>query len=188
MTLTREQRAAIFAGRAPDIHVGRGRGGKWPVKPGDVIRLSKKLAIEVLRVDPQRGGRGKVMYCVHDFRDPPKLMRRTPPVVVPGGKETGTIEQAARESSYTSSPTAAITDGGESVDDRSQDRFSREGQQEHVKRMVDYERRIRERPLHEQLAEALEEARSAGVDTVRYELSIVKRIEALRRRTKRDAA
>lgn len=190
MRLSKEQRAELFAGRAPDIHVGR-VDGKWSVQVGQVVRLSRKLAIEVLRVDPQKGGRGKVRYVVHDFRDPPRLLRRTPPVVVPeadGAATPDSISRAAGESSYTGSPAGAITDAGEAVDERSQDRFSRESQQERVRRMADYERRKRERPLIEQLAEALEEAREAGVDTGRQEARIEAGIEALRRRTRREAA
>ena len=96
--LTREQRAELFAGNCPAIFGPRpvtrklGDGTEkttliWercPLKPGDRIELSRLLAVEVLRVDPRKGGHGwKLHYLVDDRRDPSRYMRRSPPVVVP---------------------------------------------------------------------------------------------------------
>lgn len=88
---------------------------------------------------------------------------------------------------YTSNAAHSL-DGVEAVDEAWQDRFSTEGAQDRVARIADYERRIRERPLHEQLEDALDEARRSGVDTAQYEESIAKRIDRIRARTRRQAA
>lgn len=187
LQLTRTQRAKLIAGECPGI-VGKGR---CPVERGYEHRVLKNLTLRVLRVDARPGG-WKLHYEVTNSADPIRLLRRTPPVVPPSG-DGGMLEEsqekrAARESSYTSSPVSAIEDAGEAVDEQTQDRYSREGTQERVRRIADYEKRKRERPLHEQLQDALDEAARVGVDTTRYVDGIEKRLEALRRRTEREAA
>lgn len=185
MRLTRDQEAKLKAGRPVEI-AGQ---APCPVEPGYVLALRADLALVVTRVD-WKGQNWKLRYELNKTESP-RLLRRTPPVVVPradGAPTAGAIYRAGQESSYTSSPAGAITDAGEAVDAATQDRFSREGQQDRVRRMADYERKVRERPLHEQLEEALEEAKRVGVDPTRYTQQIEKRVEALRRRTKREAA
>lgn len=186
LELTRAQEAGLKAGKPVEI-VGQ---APCPVEPGYVLGLRSDLTLVVTRVD-WKGQNWKLRYELTKI-EPPRLLRRTPPVVVPKSDDdaptAGAIYRAGQESSYTTSPAGAIEDAGEAVDAATQDRFSREGQQDRVRRMADYEKKVRERPLHEQLQDALEEAKEAGVDVARYEQSIEKRIEAVRRRTRREAA
>lgn len=188
LPITRELRVQLLAGKAPSI-TGE---GDCPISRGHREPIVKNLDLIVDQIHPRKGGGWRILYVIEDKRDAPRLLRRTPPVVVPEPDKRAptaeAIKQGAQESSYTSTPVGAITDAGEAVDERTQDRFSREGQQDRVRRMADYERKSRERPLHEQLEDALDEAKRAGVDVTRYEQSIEKRIEAVRRRTRREAA
>lgn len=181
--LTRAQREKLKVGECPGI-TGT---GKCPVGRDDVIVVVKGLEVRVLRVDPKANG-WKLHYEVRDRRDPVRLVRRTPPVVAPRADNPNedVIRQAARESSYTSSPRSAITDAGEAVDEKTVERYA----QENGKRFRDdleAERERRKRlPLAEQLEKVLDDARDRKVDVSGDRRVIEKRIDAMKR--KADAA
>lgn len=113
LKLTRTQRMRLFAGECPHIH-GQ---GPCPVKPGETVRLSARVTLVVLRVDAQTRGRWRLMYELHDTRDPVRLVRRTPPTHREGGEyehpTAAAIRDAGEQSGYTSSPRAAVSDAGE---------------------------------------------------------------------------
>ena len=185
LKLTRAQKEKLKAGEPVPI-----RGdGDCPVRVGEVLE-QRGFTLRVLRVDPHRGG-WALRYEL-TVPDHVRLLRRTPPAAVvkaDGRAPTpDVIRKAAQESAYTERLTNTVSDAGEAVDEKSQERYARESEQDRVRRIADYEKTIRDRPLHEQLEEALEEARRSGVETTRYEDRIVKGIEAIRRRTRRDAA
>lgn len=199
MRLSREQRKALFAGDAPAIYGPRKlvrelEGGgrrvtllyeKCPVEPGDEIRLSPKLTVRVLQVIPRRGGGWQLRYEVHNKRDPVRMLRRTPPVVVPEGPENAptedAIKKAAQESSYTGSPVGAISDAGDAVDEVTQKRFTREAT-EGFKAHLERERRERQsRALDERLRAVQRAAAEKGVDLTRKLTSIERRIESAER-------
>lgn len=89
---------------------------------------------------------------------------------------------------YTLTAADALDGDAPAIDEATQERYSMESGQEKVARIADYERHIRERPLYDQLRDALDEAQRAGVDTARYEARIASGVEALRARTRRDVA
>jgi hypothetical protein len=116
LRLTRAQRAKLFAGESPYI----GGQGEAPVGKGEEVRLSSRVSIRVLRVDPERGGGWKLHYELTDTRDPVRLLRRTPPAHREGDElditDQGAIREAARQSFYTADASAAVTDAGEAPD------------------------------------------------------------------------
>lgn len=198
MRLTRTQRARFFAGEAPGI-TGT---GPCPVAEGDVVVLSTLMSFRVTRVRRQKTGGWSLNYEVLDRRDPVRNLRRTPPRMNEGGykeisesyRQTGmapeptaeAIRKAAQESAYTNFDDYCNAGGG--VDEETQKRLSMEGEQGKVARKAETERRLRERPLQDQLAVAIMQAQEAGVDTRRYEAAIGQTVRALLRKTERAKA
>jgi hypothetical protein len=186
LNLTRGQKAKLSAGECP----GLTGTGTCPVERGDEVQVAANLTIRVVRVDGTPQG-WKLRYELHDRRDPARLLRRTPPVVVPRGEDhpdEDAIKRAARESSYTTSPVSAISDAGEAVDEKTQQRFTkeaREGFGAHLER----ERKERQaRRLDERLRNVQALADRRGVDLTRKLASIEKRIEAAEREVGREDA
>lgn len=120
--LTRTQRQALFAGQAPHV----GGEGEPPCVRGDILKLSTRLSVEILRVDVRYGSgkaRWSAHYLVRDTRDPVRQIRRTPPtsnprpddfdgygypVQIPDG-------EASEESGYTAGGPSVVHDAGEAV-------------------------------------------------------------------------
>lgn len=180
LRLTRVQRIKLFAGECPGI-TGE---GQCPVDEGETVKLSPKLTLKILRVQARQGG-WKLHYELRDRRDPVRMIRRTPPVVVPESDDeapTGdALRRAAQESSYTGAPHSAITDAGEAVDAESQARFTEEGRAG-FKAQLERERRERQaRSLDARLRLVQKRADEKGIDLRRKLASIEARIAAAER-------
>lgn len=183
MKLTREQRAAIFAGELPRI-AGE---GECPWKPGDTYRASAKVTVTVLEVRPVkprlvRGVMSKpgwsLRYVVEDLRDHPRLLRPNPhpmdfdamrkardeygyPLDPP---DPDTLRQAGIESAYTSSRASGIEDAGEAVGETTLKQFAEEARQRlRRERQAEYDRKMA-RSRAASLREVELRARQRGVD------------------------
>lgn len=122
-TLTREQRAAIFAGNCPYI----GGEGDPPCRRGDIKRLSKNVSLEVRKVN-RDGEKWWLAYTIRDKRYVVRNMRRTPPVHVEEATPPTpkAIAEAAEESAYTPSLATSLADGGEAPPVKEVNRFARD--------------------------------------------------------------
>lgn len=186
LPLTRELRKQLCAGKTPSI-TGE---GECPVARGHREPIAKNLDLVVDQIHPRRGGGWRVLYTLEDRRDAPRLLRRTPPVVVPEPDNrlptAEAIKQGAQESSYTSSPAGAITDAGEAVDEQTQDRFTREAA-EGFKAQLERERRERQsRRLDERLRAVQALADTKGIDLTRKLRRVEDGIAAAEREVGRD--
>lgn len=165
---------------------------KCPVCPGDEIRLSPKLTIRVLQVIPRRGGGWQLRYELNDRRDPVRMLRRTPPVVVPEGPGSAptenAIKSAAQESSYTGSPHGAITDAGEAVDEVTQKRFTKEAETGFEAQLERERRECKARRLDERLRAVERLAAAKGIDVSGHLAAVERRIESAERKVGREAA
>jgi hypothetical protein len=193
LKLTREQRAAIFAGHPPSIT----GNGPSPFEAGKTYRISSLVSLKINAVRRRRQGGWKLEYEILDRRDPVKNMRRTPPVVqdeeirkgfdsygYPAEPTADVVAQAARESAYTSQPTS-LSDAGESVDDKTQHGFSTEAASRDGLR----EQHRRERwDLGQRLQRAEAEAELLGLDVSHHRRAIAERIARMERLNKGKAA
>lgn len=183
--LTRVQQTKLAAGECPAI-VGK---GDCPVSKDTVIEVRAGLTLRVVAVDRPDPVTWRLRYEVMDRRDPVRLLRRTPPVVPPRKDEhpdAEAVKRAARESAYTSSHSSAVDDGGEAVDEKTQEQFTKDAR-ERFKADLEAERERRKRlPVSEQLAQVLDEAKERRTDVSGDLRVIQKRIDAMKRKT--DAA
>lgn len=133
LRLTREVRKRLFDHQAPRI-AGE---GKCPVKQGQVIAISSKVSLKVLRVNVRRGGGWSLQYELTDRRDPVLKMKRTPrpqdfdairrerdEFGYPAAPTTDALEQAALDSAYTSGSTS-IDDHAEAIHPRTMDEVNK---------------------------------------------------------------
>jgi hypothetical protein len=133
LRLTRTQRALLFNRQTVTI-AGE---NPCPVEPGFVYSLSPHVQLHVKAVLPRRGGGWKLRYELHDKRDRPSYLRRTPTIhssdfqaIRDGLDEYGypcepspeTLSAAADESAYTYRPTSL----GERVDRETVERFAQD--------------------------------------------------------------
>jgi hypothetical protein len=116
---------------------------------------------------------------------PVKLKRVTVEQVGPrylqasGGRERGSAtpgDSIAR--GYTHTAAKALRDAGEAIDDETLGRYSKEAQEKHTAFLEGLD----SRPLHEQLAYALEGAELVGVDHRHEQMVIRRKIRALLRK------
>lgn len=132
LTLTKEQRAAFFAGECPHIS----GAGDCPVEVGYVYRLSGNLHFRVSKIHTDRKG-WWLRYVLHDSRHTVRNLRRTPrPSDFDAVRETfddygyppeateEAIEDASQESSYTSRGTGLVDDAGEAIDAATTKRYA----------------------------------------------------------------
>lgn len=138
LVLTRNERAELFAGRAPKL----AGAGKCLISEGYIYTLSPGFWIEINKVRRTRTGGWSLGYTIHDHRHASLLLRRTPPVHVEDAESSAptaaAIEQARFESSYTTNVRAAVSTAGEGVGDTVQ-----RHQTENAKRAARLERRRR---------------------------------------------
>lgn len=132
LTLTKEQRAAFFAGGCPHI---KGEGD-CPVDVGYEYRLSGSLYFRVSNVNTDRNG-WWLRYVIHDSRHVVRNLRRTPrpedfddvresfdEYGYPPEATEAEIDDAGQESSYTSRGTGLVADAGEAVDAATTKRYA----------------------------------------------------------------
>lgn len=155
--LDKEQRRALFAGETPRITVP---SGLCPFEPGDVYDIpgTRNLSLGIIGV-AEGGDRDVLVYTVFDQR--PRLLRASVHSVdfdsirrsydskgVPSPMQNAAaVAQAAEESSYTTSPGAALS--------REPEAISRSEQEEQIRaRREKRERKIRSpiAAINEQLA------------------------------------
>ena len=186
--LSRAQRAKLSAGECPGI-TGE---GPCPVSKGEVIEVKgEALTLRVVGIE-RTVDTWKLRYEVTDRREDIRLLRRTPPVVPPRGEfdepDAEAVKRAARESSYTSSSAAAVSDAGEAVDEATQKRFTKEAD-DSFRVHLERERRERaSRSLDQRLRAVQDLAARKGIDLTRKLTSIEKRIESAERDVGRDGA
>ena len=119
--LTREERAAIFAGEHPRLE----RDPKdHELAVGEIVDLSSAVWIAISRKGKNKRGQVQYRYTVHDQRlDRPHLLRRNPPAHrAEGEREVRVLDPAsealaAEESAYTSSNRNAVEHEPEAVSD-----------------------------------------------------------------------
>lgn len=183
--LTHGQKAKLAAGECPGI-TGK---GECPVEKGQVIPVRADLTLRVVGVDRPDPVTWRLRYEVYDKRAKVRLLRRIPPVVPPRKDESldaEGVKRAARESAYTSSYASSVDEGGEAVDEQTQERFSHEARERFRADLETERERRKQLKVSEQLEQVLEDAKERGVD-VSGDLRVVrKRIEAMQR--KADAA
>lgn len=132
LTLTKEQRAAFFAGDCPHI----GGKGECPVEVGYIYRLSASLHFRVSKINTDRDG-WWINYVVQDRRHTVRNLRRTPsPTDFDSVRESfdeygyppeateDAIEDAGQESSYTSRGVGLVDDAGEAIDAATTKRYA----------------------------------------------------------------
>lgn len=193
LTLTKDQRAKLFAGGCPRIT----GDGTCPVEPGYVYTISRGFTLQVTRVVKRDGG-WHLRYTVRDTRHKYRNVRRTPadnidydavreaycpenfrydsaPIV----RESGNHD-SAEESAYTSSQINLVAECGEGVDAVTQERFVAEGRLRHLERQVKRLAPGKPDDIGAEIASIINEARSKGVD-VTGELRVIrKRMDAMR--------
>ena len=206
MKLTREQRAAVFAGEAPRI-AGE---GECPWKPGDIYRASSKVELEVLEIRPVkprwRNGEWQeagwsLHYVIRDQRDSPRLLRPNPhpvdfdairasfdeygyPPDDPGDPEA--MRGAGVESAYTTRPGAGLRRADEGVGEGWLKRFSEEGGARLQKeRQQEYNRKMA-RSRAAALKEVELRARQRGIDVSPELRTIGEEVEKMRRKLDDD--
>ncbi len=132
LTLTKEQRAAFFAGDCPHIK----GDGDCPIVAGYEHRLSGNLYFRVSKVNTDRNG-WWLRYVIHDSRHVVRNLRRTPrPEDIEQVRESfdeygyppeataSEIDDAGQESAYTSRGTGLVADAGEAVDAATTKRYA----------------------------------------------------------------
>lgn len=124
LTLTRQQRKALFAGEHPRITWPKDREYSYPREH----KLSTKVSIEFVGLEDQ-GEVWSLHYVVRDHR--PRLLRaRTRSAGYEEGLRddlTGAeLVKASEASGYTHSPGAALRGSGEEVSRAEQERFKKE--------------------------------------------------------------
>lgn len=191
--LTREQRTAIFALEPPSIT----GNGPCPWEVGKTYPLSNRVSLKVVGHRRYKGGGWALQYEIHDTRDNVRNLRRTPPSMpddelrkgfdsygYPAAPTSDRVKKAAQESAYTSAPTS-LSDAGEGIDEKVQDRFSGEAASRDGLR----EQRRREKwDLAQRLQHAEEEARMLGLDVSHHRRAIAERIARMERLNKGKAA
>lgn len=176
LPLTRQQRAALFAGEAPRIYGPRRvvingqehwRLRKCPVKKGDVVKLSRLMDLKVVRVDSVKGGGWRLQYEIHDRRDPTRLLRRTPPATPIGPDSLPTsdeIRKDAQVSAYTSNPAGTVRGAGLAVDELTQRRITQQAHDHAGHQQIVNQARRERYELERRLGRAREDAILRGVD------------------------
>jgi hypothetical protein len=124
LSLTRQQRKALFAGEHPRITVPE----SWEWIGSLEHKLSTKVSISIVGVETQDDAR-VLHYVVQDFR--PRLLRaRTRSAGYEEGLRddlTGAeLVKASEASAYTHSPGAALRGSGEEVSRADQERYAKE--------------------------------------------------------------
>jgi hypothetical protein len=124
LTLTRQQRKALFAGEHPRITWPKERDYSYPREH----KLSTKVSIEFVGLEDQ-GEVWNLQYVVKDHR--PRLLRaRTRSAGYEEGLRddlTGAeLVKASEASGYTHSPGAALRGSGEEVSRADQERFKKQ--------------------------------------------------------------
>lgn len=126
LSLTRQQRKALFAGEHPRITVPQSRVGDIPRE--GVLSLSSKVSIAIVGLEDCDQGLN-LHYVLKDDR--PRLLRaRTRSAGYEEGLRddlTGAeLVKASEASAYTHSPGAALRGSGEEVSRGDQERFKKE--------------------------------------------------------------
>lgn len=174
--LTNEQKRKIAAG----VYVAVTGTGTCPAAKGDVLEVRERLSLRVLGVD--RGSnirKWTLRYEVNDQRDRPRLVRRTPPVVVPRGDDRPNedeVQRASREGNYTSSPALALVDAGEAVPEADQERFTKDAHERDARRKKAEARAVKDHPLERRLRRVRELAEAKGIDVGPYMAAIERRL------------
>lgn len=193
LPLSRDQRRRLFD-RDPVRISGV---GECPVKAGDVVSLSSRVSLKVVKVKKQPGNRWLLeRYELHDNRDPDLYMRHTPHIAVAefeaihaSVRETGlppeptaeAIADAARESAYTHRP----NEGGVVIPADVQARYAKEAQQADAAR----ERRRAARWEAQSLADRVAALESVdNADVSRFLASIERRVQAAEKKVRQRAA
>lgn len=201
LKLSRGQRAAIFAGQAPQI---TGIENQCPVDVGHVEHLSSRVSLEVLKVNRRRRGGWSIQYQVVDRRDPVRKLRRTPGVEnvealrktfdehgYPRELTPGEVADAAGESSYTAMPTS-LSDAGEAVRSDVQERFTKEAMTHDElraqKRREMWEREQGAQRIEQRLREERDRAELLGTDVHRETAAIRRMVQRMRSKNDRRAA
>jgi hypothetical protein len=189
--LSRVQRNRIASGDPPRIS----GDGPCPLEAGDEVQVAPLLVLRVEQVR-RKAERWTLRYMVIDRRDPVRLLRRTPPAArnstdtdefgVPRPPTPDAIKDAAEASAYSSQP-SSLSDAGEAIERKVQDRYAAEGTQKTVRRLAEQRARHEARELSDRLRD-LERAHSQGED-VGLQLAAVRRaIERAERKRDRKAA
>jgi hypothetical protein len=120
-SLTREFERKVLACERPGL-IWSG-GADPPVQPGEVIKISSNVELEILRLRKTKGGDHRAYYVVHDYR--PTLMRRTPPMYEPPETDAEgyplrhdqpAIDAASIDGNYTQDPSQAVPESASEVD------------------------------------------------------------------------
>jgi hypothetical protein len=125
LSLTRQQRKALFAGEHPRITVLK----DWYEPVGTFFKLSTKLGITLVGVDETDPEERVLLYVPKDDR--PRLLRAR---TRSAGYEEGLrddlvgaeLVKASEASGYTHSPGAALRGSGEEVSRADQERFKKQ--------------------------------------------------------------
>jgi hypothetical protein len=143
-----------------------------------------------------------LQYEVSDRRDAPRILRRTPGIHHvtkddlddngdPKPLTADEIHRAAMDSAYTGRPTS-LSDAGEAVDEKTQRRFTDQGQTidelRERRRRETYEREREALSAYERLRIEIERAERLGTDVHRELAAVLRTIENVRRKNNRRAA
>lgn len=126
LSLTRQQRKALFAGEHPRITIPQGHLELWSL--GE-FKLSAKVSFRVVGAEDAEDDRLNLHYVVKDDR--PRLLRAR---TRSAGYEEGLrddlvgaeLVKASEASGYTHSPGAALRGSGEEVSRADQERFKKQ--------------------------------------------------------------
>ena len=187
LKLTRAQRSSLFAGDWPRIS----GEGEAPVAPGDVHQVSRRLAIEILRIRKPKKGGWSVEYRVIDHRDhEPYLLPTARSLRLDNEKGEPVPMTKEEELGYTHDPRRGIS-AGRAVPSKYQNVLSMQGHSRHAehKRAERAEEETREdlRRLNCEIRELAKRAAKMGVDPTQVLAPIAREI-ASQHANIRDAA
>lgn len=129
LSLTRQQRKALFAGEHPRITVPETWDLLENLSGGFPYRLSAKVSIDIVGVETQDDKQRVLHYVIKDDR--PRLLRaRTRSAGYEEGLKDDLVGaelvKASEASGYTHSPGAALRGSGEEVSRADQERFKKQ--------------------------------------------------------------